>query len=84
MLAGSTWVLNNSIVHGTINHGATARLHLILDLPDVASVRMLLDSGTPSPGEPMPELLAMLSKDPMAMLTSDQRRNLELMARFEL
>jgi kumamolisin len=80
--AGSVWAFNNSVAHGTENLGP-ARIHLMVDLPATPAVEALLAAGAPCEGEPDPEALARLSRDPLEALADEDRRDPSLMMRLE-
>lgn len=79
---GTCWAFNNSKVHGALNDGTRARLHLLVDLPDTAAVRAWLAAGTPVEGHSDDAAWAALAVNPLARLTAAQRADRVLMARL--
>ena len=65
---GQMWALNNSLPHAAANDGPL-RLHLMVDLPDVPSVRAWIAAGVDVEGAPDAGLWADVTRDPFDAVT---------------
>jgi kumamolisin len=81
MPEGSVWALNNSLPHGAENLGPP-RMHLVIDLPSTPEVEAFFAAGQRVEGDLDPAAFARLSRDPMEIVTEEERGNSYLMARF--